>query len=415
MAFGAFERMVAFRYLRARRQEGFISVVSWFSLIGILLGVMALIITLAIFNGFREQLIDRILGLNGHVTIINRAARIADYDALAAAVAKVPGVVSAVPLVDSQAIVTARNTSTGAIVRGMKQDDLKRLGLFGGSKLAAGSLDDFSGDSVAIGYRLASRLGVTVGGQLSLITPEGSATAFGTVPRIKSYRVVAIFNVGMLEYDNGYVYMPLDAAQLYFRLPEAVSEIEVRLDNPERAEAAAPLIQRAAGPDFRAIPWQQLNSSFFNFVALQRNLYAIVVTLIILVAAFNIISGLIMLVREKARGIAILRTMGATRGMILRIFFLGGMTIGAIGTLTGLVLGLLFCHNIEAIHHWLERTTGQNLFPAEFFYLTQLPAVVDPREVAVVVVMSLGLSFLASIYPAWRAARVDPVEALRYE
>jgi len=415
MVFGAFERMVAFRYLRARRQEGFISVVSWFSLIGILLGVMALIITLAIFNGFREQLIDRILGLNGHVTVINRAARIADYDALATTVAKVPGVVSAVPLVDSQAIVTARNTSTGAIVRGMKAEDLQRLGLFAGSKLAAGSLDDFSGDSVAIGYRLASRLGVTVGGQLSLITPEGSATAFGTVPRIKSYRVVAIFNVGMLEYDNGYVYMPLDAAQLYFRLPDAVSEIEVRVDNPERAEALAPAIQRASDSDFRAIPWQQLNSSFFNFVALQRNLYAIVVTLIILVAAFNIISGLIMLVREKARGIAILRTMGATRGMILRIFFLGGMTIGAIGTLTGLVLGLLFCHNIEAIHQWLERTTGQNLFPAEFFYLTQLPAVVDPREVAIVVIMSLGLSFLASIYPAWRAARVDPVEALRYE
>ena len=415
MVFGAFERMVAFRYLRARRQEGFISVVSWFSLIGILLGVMALIITLAIFNGFREQLIDRILGLNGHVTIINRAARIADYNALAAKAAKVAGVVSAVPLVDSQAIVTARNTSTGAVVRGMKPEDLRKLGLFAGNKLAAGSLDDFSGDSVAIGYRLASRLGVDVGGQLSLITPEGSATAFGTVPRIKSYRVVAIFNVGMIEYDNGYIYMPLDAAQLYFRLPNAVSEIEVRLDDPERAEALVPAITRATGPEFRAIPWQQLNSSFFGFVALQRNLYAIVVTLIILVAAFNIISGLIMLVREKARGIAILRTMGATRGMILRIFFLGGMTIGVIGTLTGLVLGLLFCHNIEAIHQWLERTTGQNLFPAEFFYLTQLPAVVDLREVVIVVVMALGLSFLASIYPAWRAARVDPVEALRYE
>ncbi|HYC12979.1 MAG TPA: lipoprotein-releasing ABC transporter permease subunit [Stellaceae bacterium] len=415
MVFGAFERMVAFRYLRARRQEGFISVVSWFSLIGILLGVMALIITLAIFNGFREQLIDRILGLNGHVTIINRAARIADFDALAAKVEKLPGVASAVPLVDSQAIVTAQNTSTGAVVRGMKPEDLRRLGLFGGNRLSAGTFDDFSGDSVAIGYRLASRLGVNVGGQLSLITPEGSATAFGTIPRIKSYRVAAIFNVGMLEYDNGYVYMPLDAAQLYFRLPDAVNEIEVRVGDPERAEALASAIARAAGPEFRAIPWQQLNSSFFSFVALQRNLYAIVVTLIILVAAFNIISGLIMLVREKARGIAILRTMGATRGMILRIFFLGGMTIGAIGTLTGLVLGLLFCHNIEAIHQWLERTTGQNLFPAEFFYLTQLPAVVDPREVVIVVVMALGLSFLASIYPAWRAARVDPVEALRYE
>jgi lipoprotein-releasing system permease protein len=414
MAFGAFERMVAFRYLRARRQEGFISVVSWFSLIGILLGVMALIITLAIFNGFREQLIDRILGLNGHVTLVSRSARIGDYDRLSDTLAKVPGVVSAVPLVDSQAIVTARNTSTGAVVRGIKPEDLQRLGLFKG-KLAAGALEDFSGDSVAIGYRLANRLGIGPGDPLSLITPEGAATAFGTIPRIKSYRVAVIFNVGMLEYDSGYLYMPLDAAQLYFKLPDAVSEIEVRVDNPERAEALAPSIQRAAGAGFQAIPWQQLNSSFFNFVALQRNLYAIVVTLIILVAAFNIISGLIMLVREKARGIAILRTMGATRGMILRIFFLGGMTIGTIGTATGLALGLLFCHNIEAIHQWLERTTGQNLFPAEFFYLTQLPAVVDPREVAIVVIMSLGLSFLASIYPAWRAARVDPVEALRYE
>ena len=414
MAFGAFERMVAFRYLRARRQEGFISVVSWFSLIGILLGVMALIITLAIFNGFREQLIDRILGLNGHVTLVSRSARIGDYDRLADALAKVPGVVSAVPLVDSQAIVTASKTSTGAVVRGIKPEDLQRIGLFKG-KLAGGSLAEFSGDSVAIGYRLANRLGIGLGGQLSLITPEGAATAFGTIPRIKSYRVAVVFNVGMLEYDSGYVYMPLDAAQLYFRLPDAVSEIEVRVDNPERAETLAPSIQRAAGAGFQAIPWQQLNSSFFSFVALQRNLYAIVVTLIILVAAFNIVSGLIMLVREKARGIAILRTMGATRGMILRIFFLGGMSIGAVGTATGLALGLLFCHNIEAIHQWLERTTGQNLFPAEFFYLTQLPAVVDPREVAIVVIMSLGLSFLASIYPAWRAARVDPVEALRYE
>ncbi|MGO8865226.1 MAG: lipoprotein-releasing ABC transporter permease subunit [Alphaproteobacteria bacterium] len=414
MIFSPFERMVAMRYLRARRQEGFISVVSWFSLIGILLGVMALIITLAIFNGFRQQLIERILGLNGHISVEDTTGKLVHYDAVAAAVRKIPGVVSAIPQVDGQAIAMARNSTTGAIVHGIKQEDLKKLVIVSG-KLIAGSLDDFNDDGVAVGYRLANRLSVNLGGQVSLITPEGAVTAFGTIPRIKTYHVVAIFNVGMYEYDSAYMYMPLEAAQLYFRLPNAVSELEVRIQDPERAQAMVPAVQDAAGPGMSAIPWERVNASYFNFVALQRNLYTVVVTLIIVVAAFNIISGLIMLVNDKARGIAILRTMGATRGMIMRIFFMSGMSIGVVGTAAGLVLALLFCDNIEAIHQWLERTTGQNLFPAEFFYLTQLPAVVDPAEVVMVVAMSLGLSFLASIYPAWRAARLDPVEALRYE
>ncbi|MFI4988730.1 MAG: lipoprotein-releasing ABC transporter permease subunit, partial [Alphaproteobacteria bacterium] len=414
MVFSPFERMVAMRYLRARRQEGFISVVSWFSLIGILLGVMALIITLAIFNGFRQQLIERILGLNGHLVVQDVSGSLANYDQVAAAIRSVPGVVSATPLVDSQAIVTARSTSFGAVVRGIKPEDLRKLALVA-DKLVGGSLDDFGDDGVVVGYRLASRLGITLGGQLSLLTPEGAVTAFGTVPRIKTYHVVAIFDVGMYEYDSGYLYMPLEAAQLYFRLPHAVNELEVRIADAERAAAMVYPIQVAAGPGLQAIPWQRVNASYFNFISLQRNLYAIVVTLIIVVAAFNIISGLIMLVKDKARGIAILRTIGATRGMIMRIFFMTGMSIGIVGTACGLGLALLFCDNVENIHQWLQRHTGQNLFPAEFFYLTQLPAVVDPKEVVMVVLMSLGLSFLASIYPAWRAARLDPVEALRYE
>jgi lipoprotein-releasing system permease protein len=406
--------MVAMRYLRARRQEGFISVIAWFSFAGILLGVMSLIITLAIFNGFRDELIGMILGLNGHVSVQSTQNKLANFDALATRIRGVPGVVSVIPQVDGQAIVSAGSNFTGAAVRGLRAEDMKSLPIVA-TKLVGGSLDGFDDDGVVIGYLLARQLGISLGGELTLITPNGADTAFGTVPRMKAYHVVAIFDVGMSIYDSSYIYMPLAAAQLYFRLPDNVSELDIRINDVERAEQVAATIQPILPDEVHAIPWQIVHASYFNFVALQRNLYTLVVTLIIVVAAFNIISGLIMLVKDKTRGIAILRTMGATRGMILRIFFLSGMSIGLLGTAVGLGLALLFCENIEAIHLWLERTTGANLFPSEFFYLTQLPARVDAREVALVVAMSLGLSFLASIYPAWRAARVDPVEALRYE
>jgi lipoprotein-releasing system permease protein len=414
MIFNGFERMVAMRYLRARRQEGFISVIAWFSFAGILLGVMSLIITLAIFNGFRDELIGMILGLNGHVSVQSTQGKLANFDALATRIRGVPGVQSVIPQVDGQAIVSAGSNFTGAAVRGLRAEDMKNLPIVA-TKLVGGSLDGFDDDGVVIGYLLARQLGISLGGELTLITPNGADTAFGTVPRMKAYHVVAIFDVGMSIYDSSYIYMPLAAAQLYFRLPDTVSELDIRIGDVERAEQVAATIQPILPDEVRAIPWQIVHASYFNFVALQRNLYTLVVTLIIVVAAFNIISGLIMLVKDKTRGIAILRTMGATRGMILRIFFLSGMSIGLLGTAVGLGLALLFCENIEAIHLWLERTTGANLFPSEFFYLTQLPARVDAREVALVVAMSLGLSFLASIYPAWRAARVDPVEALRYE
>jgi lipoprotein-releasing system permease protein len=414
MIFSAFERMVAMRYLRARRQEGFISVIAWFSLLGIFLGVAALIITLAIFNGFRAQLIDRILGLNGHVSVQMISGPVPDYGAVAARIGKLPGVVSVTPEIDGQALATAGNQSTGVVVRGVAPADLAALKIVS-QKIVAGSLAGFAEDGLAIGYRLARSLGVEVGDPVTLISPQGAVTAFGTMPRLKTYHVVAIFNVGMYEYDGSFAFMPLAAAQVYFKLPGEVSNLSVRLTDPDLAETMVPQIADAAGARFEALPWEQVNAGYFNFVALQRNLYTIVVTLIIVVAAFNIVSGLIMLVKDKGRGIAILRTMGATRASIMRIFFLSGMTIGTVGTALGLAFGLWFCANIETIHQWLERTTGRNLFPPEFFYLTQLPARSNPLEVLWVVAMSLGLSFLASIYPAWRAARLDPVEALRYE
>jgi lipoprotein-releasing system permease protein len=414
MAFSAFERMVAMRYLRARRQEGFISVIAGFSFVGIFLGVAVLIVTLAVFNGFREQMITLILGVNGHLSVQSQSHSLDNYDALAARMRGLPNVVNVTPLVDGQAMVTAHASSTGAVVKGIKVEDLKALRIVSGN-LVAGSLDGFEDDAVVIGYRLADQLGVTVGGTITLITPEGAVTAFGTVPRIKTYHIVGIFNVGMSLYDGTFVYMPLEAAQVYFRFPNAVSELEVRLNDPERAEAVASQISSAAGPGIRAVPWQRAQASYFNFIQLQRNLYALVVSLVIVVAAFNIVSGLIMLVKDKGRDIAILRTMGATRGMVMRVFLLSGMSIGIAGTFLGVVVALLFADNIEAIHKWLEGATGQNLFPVEFFYLTQLPAKVEPHEVVLVILMSLGLAFLASIYPSWRAARLDPVEALRYE
>jgi lipoprotein-releasing system permease protein len=414
MAFSAFERMVAMRYLRARRQEGFISVIAGFSFIGIFLGVAVLIVTLAVFNGFRAELITLILGVNGHLSVQSQGYTLSNYDALAARVRGMPNVVNVTPLVDGQAMVAARGSSAGAVVKGIKPENLKSLPIIAG-RLVAGSLDGFEDDAVVIGYRLADQLGVTVGGNITLITPEGAVTAFGTVPRMKTYHVAAVFNVGMSIYDSSFIYMPLEAAQVYFKLPNAVSELEVRLDDPDRAEAMAGQVLSAMGPGFRVVPWQRLHASYFNFVQLQRNLYALVVSLVIVVAAFNIISGLIMLVKDKGRDIAILRTMGATRGMIMRVFLLSGMSIGFAGTFLGVVAALLFSDNIEAIHRWLERATGQNLFPAEFFYLTQLPAKVESHEVVLVILMSLGLSFLATIYPSWRAARLDPVEALRYE
>lgn len=413
--FSAFERLVAMRYLRARRREGFISVIAGFSLLGIALGVATLIIVMSVMNGFRAELMGRILGLNGHATVMAIDGPLTDYDRVVGQLQTLPGIVAATPLVESQAMLTVDGQAVGALVRGMSREAIESHPVLA-SNIVAGSLDAFSGtDVIVLGYRLAGRLGVPVGGEVTIITPGGQTTVMGNIPRMKDYRVVALFDVGMHEYDSSFAYMPIEAAQLYFRMPQAVNALEIRVENPDDMRRPLEALSLALGVGYSIFDWQGANSSFFNAIQVERNVMFLILTLIIVVAAFNIISGQIMLVKDKGRAIAILRTMGATRGMIMRIFLMTGASIGVVGTLLGFGLGLAFCLNIERIRHWLEGLTGRELFSAEIYFLSKLPAIVDPGEVATVVLMALGLSLAATLYPSWRAARLDPVEALRYE
>ncbi|WNJ98485.1 lipoprotein-releasing ABC transporter permease subunit [Thalassospiraceae bacterium LMO-JJ14] len=414
--FSAFEWMMAMRYLRARRQEGFISVIAWFSLVGIALGVATLIIVMSVMNGFRQELLERILGINGHLSVYGPVAgQMTDYQPLIDKIVGVDGVVSVNALIEGQVMASAKGVAKGAIVRGIRAEDLEKRKIVA-DNIRQGSLSNFKGDNVVmIGARLAQSMGVHVGDDITLISPKGNVTAFGTVPRMRAFKIVGTFEIGMYEYDSGFVFMPLEAAQIYFRMPEKISNLEVFLDNPQHAETIGRTIARTLGGQGSVHDWQRANASFFNAIQVERNVMFLILTLIILVAAFNIISSLIMLVKDKGRDIAILRTMGATRGMIMRIFLIAGASVGVIGTLLGFGLGLSFAANIETIRRWIEGLTGTDLFAAEIYFLSQLPAVVDPTEVTAVVLMGLGLSFLATIYPSWRAARIDPAEALRYE
>ena len=413
--FSAFEWIVAARYLRARRQEGFISVIAWFSLLGIALGVATLIIVMAVMNGFREELLTRILGLNGHLSVYGNGPTITDYGALAGKLKAIPGVIEATPLIEGQVMASAAAGARGVIVRGIRPADLARRSLVAAS-ISGGTLDEFKGDrSVIVGLRLADRLGLKIGDSISLIAPKGNVTAFGTVPRIRSYRIIATFNLGMFEYDSTFVFMPLRASQVYFRMPGAVTNLEVIVNDPSRARQIGRDIRRNLGGGINLRDWQQANSSFFEAVQVQRNVLFLILALIILVAAFNIISGLVTLVADKGRDIAILRTMGATRGMIMRIFFISGASVGVIGCLAGFVLGLSFATNIEAIRQGVQTLTGTELFAKDLYFLSYLPARVDVADVAAVVLMALGLSFLATFYPSWRAGHIEPAEALRHE
>ncbi|MBK8175801.1 MAG: lipoprotein-releasing ABC transporter permease subunit [Rhodospirillales bacterium] len=413
--FNAFEWMIAIRYLRPRRQEGFISVIALFSFLGIFLGVATLIIVMSVMNGFRDELLTRILGLNGHLSVYGPVSGLTDYEPMRAEVAGIPGVRIVDPMIEGQVMVTANGVSRGAVVRGLAPDDMRKRTTVAGH-IVAGSLDDFHGeDAVLVGARLADRLGLSVGKRITLISPKGNITAFGTVPRLQSYQIVAIFDVGMYEYDSSFVFMPLAAAQVYFRMPEAVTNLEVFIDDPAKAPALARELMRTLDGNVRVLDWQRSNGSFFNAVQVERNVMFLILTLIIVVAAFNIVSSLIMLVKDKGRAIAILRTMGATRGAIMRIFFISGASVGVLGTLFGFIGGLAFARNIETIRQWIQALTGTNLFAPEIYFLSKLPAKVDGVEVATVTIMALVLSFLATIYPSWRAARIDPAEALRYE
>ncbi|MCK1489721.1 lipoprotein-releasing ABC transporter permease subunit [Bradyrhizobium sp. 180] len=410
--FAPFEWMLAARYLRARRKEGFVSVIAGFSFLGILLGVATLIIVMAVMNGFRTELLGKILGFNGHIVVQPLEVPLTDWKDVAERIGQVQGVRLAVPVVDGPALASSSNAS-GVLVRGIRAADLNQLPSIA-NDIKHGSLEHFDeGQGVAIGQGLAEQLSVHAGENITLVAQRGAVTPMGMMPRVKKYQVAAVFEIGMSEYDTGVIFMPIAEAQAFFNRNQDVTAIEVFTANPDRIDLFRKTVAEAAGRPIFLVDWRQRNATFFNALEVERNVMFFILSLIVLVAALNIVSGLIMLVKDKGSDIAILRTMGASQGAIMRAFMITGASIGVAGTLVGFIVGLLVCVNIELIRQFMSWLTRTELFPPKLYFLSKLPAEIDFVQTAAVMTMALTLSFLATLYPSWRAARLDPVEALR--
>jgi lipoprotein-releasing system permease protein len=421
--FGRWERAVALRYLRARRKDAGVALMSVICFLAVMLAVFAQITVMSVMNGFRSDLLDRMLGFNGHAYVMGQGLVGTETDAIVKRLLTVPDVKRAIPMVEAQAMAMGPAQITGAVVRGVSPADLRRIDILTGNKgknIVRGSIDGFGrgeygGDVVLIGDRMAQSLGVAAGDTITLISPSGASTAFGQSVNQKDYIVGGTFSVGMSEFDQLFIYMPLEQAQLFFGREGAVDKIEIMLKNADEATTLRPALREAAGPTVSVMDWTQQNRSFFEALRVERVMVRLIMMVVVLMAALNIISCVVMLVKSKGRDIGILRTMGASQGSILRIFIMAGVILGLAGSAVGLVLGVLFCANIEGIQVLVERLTGTQVFNADVYFLSHLPAKIEWSEVAVATGWSFLISALATLWPAWRASRMDPVEALRYE
>ena len=416
MIFNETERTIALRYIKSRRVEGFISISAWFSLIGIMLGVATLIVVMSVMNGFRTELVDRILGINGHLIVYsNNGTEISDYNEVVKKILDTENVKAVTPHLEGQALAKTKSTVSGVIVRGTNWSDLAA------KKILWQSLDQLSiknfkdQKSIIVGYRLAQRLNINIGDYLSLISPNGMETALGVLPIKQNFLIGGFFDIGMYEYDNNFIFIPWKKAENFLSTKDIAHGIEIFLNDQKfTSQVYDDLIVRLDN-NFAIIDWKKRNSSFMNALAVEKNVMFLILTLIIVVAAFNIISSMIMLVQTKKSDIALMRTMGASKYFIIRIFLLTGSIIGFLGTFIGAIVGLFVSNNVEEIRRFISNFFGQELFSAKIYFLSNLPSKINLNEVFMVICISIFLTLIASMFPAWKASRITPAEALRYE